>query len=509
MIDLRHFARDASFLTAPIGSLPPARAGVGWLLAWLLALTVASGCRGPARQTPGTTAPPPAAEAIPTTPDRVLLVAGGTVLTLDRDGTVIEDGAVAIEGDRIAAVGTAAELAARYPDARTLGTAGRIVMPGLINSHTHVPMTLFRGLADDLELMEWLEEVIFPAEAEHVDEEFVRWGTRLACLEMIRGGTTTFVDMYYFEHAIAEEAARCGLRTIAGETLIDFPAPDNATWDEAVAYARDFVDALKGHPLVTPAIAPHAVYTVSGEHLVQSHRLARELGVPLLIHLAEAREEVEQMLERAGQRPIEYAAGLGILDDAVIAAHVIWPSDGEIETLAARGVGVAHCPQSNMKLAAGVAPVPRLLDAGVAVGLGTDGAASNNDLDLWEEMDTAAKLHKVVLKDPTAVPARQAVEMATITGARAIHMEDEIGSLEAGKRADLIVVDVSSPHQQPVYDPYSVLTYATGAADVETVIVNGRILLEERRFLTLDPEPILAQAAEYRQRILSSRAAPR
>ncbi len=466
----------------------------------LLALILAGACQAPE----AADSPKPAISL--ETPPEVLLVTGGTVLTMDGDGTVIEDGAVAVAGDKIAAVGSAAELAARYPGARTVPAAGRIVMPGLINSHTHVPMTLFRGLADDLELMEWLEQVIFPAEAQHVDEEFVRWGTRLACLEMIRGGTTTFVDMYYFEDVIAEEAAACGLRAIAGETLIDFPAPDNKTWEEAVAHARRFVDKWRGHPLVTPAIAPHAAYTVSADHLEEAHRLATELDVPLLIHLAEAAEEVERVLELAGKRPVEYADSLGVLDQRVIAAHMIWPSDGEIATLAARGVGVAHCPQSNMKIAAGVAPVPRMLAAGVAIGLGTDGAASNNDLDLWQEIDTAAKLHKVTSGDPTALPARQALELATITGARAIHLEREIGSLEVGKRADLIVVDVSSPHQQPVYDPYSVLTYATGAADVETVIVNGRILLEKRQFLTLDPAPILAKAVEYRDRILASRA---
>ncbi len=477
------------------------------ILACLIAaavLTAAGGCRPPADKL-GPSAGTAVQATAPEAPAEVLLVTGGTVLTLDAAGTVIEDGAVAITGERIAAVGPAAELAAHYPDARTIPAAGRIVMPGLINSHTHVPMTLFRGLADDLELMAWLEDVIFPAEAEHVDEEFVRWGTRLACLEMIRGGTTTFVDMYYFEHAVAEEAARCGLRAIAGETLIDFPAPDHETFDEAVDYTRRFTEAWRGHPLVTPAIAPHAVYTVSADHLKASHRLARELDVPLLIHLAEAQSEVEQVRTTTGKRPVDYADGLGILDQGTIAAHMIWPNESEIETLAARGVGVAHCPQSNMKIAAGVAPVPALLAAGVAVGLGTDGAASNNDLDLWEEIDTAAKLHKVTARDPTVLDARQALELATITGARAIHMDDEIGSLEVGKRADLIVVDVSSPHQQPVYDPYSVLTYATGAADVETVIVNGRILLDERRFTTLDPAPILEKAAEYRKRILEGR----
>ncbi len=477
------------------------RIGICLLTASALIL---AGCRPPAE-----TVRPDAAEVSRGAgPAGTLLITGGTVVAMDAAGTVITGGAVAIEGQRIAAVGDADELAARYRRARVLDARGRIVMPGLINAHTHVPMTLFRGLADDLELMTWLEEVIFPAEAEHVDEEFVRWGTRLACLEMIRGGTTTFVDMYYFEDAIAEEVERCGLRAVLGETLIDFPAPDNATWGEAVAYTERFLARWRGHPRVTAAVAPHSGYTVSAEHLREAHHLAAAHGAPLLVHLAEAEEEVERVLGLAGKRPVEYLDGLGLLDGRVLAAHVIWPSAGEIATLAERGVGVAHCPQSNMKIAAGVAPVPRMLEAGIAIGLGTDGAASNNDLDLWQEIDTAAKLHKVTTGDPTVVDARQALEMATLLGARALHMDAEIGSLEAGKRADLIVVSVGGLHQQPLYDPYSVLTYATRAGDVETVIVDGEVLYERGQFLTLDPAPVLEKAAEYRDRIARSRAAP-
>ncbi|MCP4656940.1 MAG: amidohydrolase [bacterium] len=453
------------------------------------ALALTTGCRQPAE---------------PSRSPEVLLISGGWLLTMDGDRTVIEDGAVAISGERITAVGTSTELRSRYPQARLFEADGKLIMPGLINSHTHVPMVLFRGLADDLPLTDWLEGTVFPAEAANVDEAFVRWGTRLACLEMIRGGTTTFVDMYYYEDAIAEEAVRCGLRAVVGETLIDFPAPDNKTWAEALAYTDRFVKKWQGHPLITPAVAPHATYTVSADHLREAHRLAAAHDVPLMIHLAEDRSEVERIQELAGTTPIDYADSLGLVDHRLIAAHVIYPTAGEIETLAERGVGVAHCPQSNMKIAAGVAPVERLLAAGVAVGLGTDGAASNNDLNLWEEIDTAAKLHKVTLGDPTVINARQALEMATIGAARAIHMEQEIGSLEPGKRADLIIVDVGSPHQQPFYDPYSVLTYATKAADVETVVINGRIVLERRRFLTIDPAPVLEKAAEYRDRILQS-----
>ena len=334
-----------------------------------------------------------------------------------------------------------------------------------------------------------------------MDEEFVRWGTRLACLEMLRGGITTFVDMYYYEDAIAEEADRCGMRAVVGETLIDFPAPDNKTWEEAIAYTRAFVNRWREHPRVTPAVAPHALYTVSADHLVAAHDLAEELEVPLLIHLAEDRAEIEQLRDQHGMGSVEYADSLGILGPRVLAAHMVWPTPEEINLLAARDVGIAHCPQSNMKVAAGIAPVPALIEAGVAVGIGTDGPASNNDLDLWEEIDTAAKLHKVTALDPTVLPARQALRMATSEGARALGMEDRIGSLEPGKRADLIVVRTDGFHLQPHYDPYSLLTYSSKAADVDTVIIDGRVVMRNRRVTTLDAEPILARTREFRDRI--------
>ena len=433
-----------------------------------------------------------------------ILVAGGTVVTFDACGTVVEDGAVAVSGRRIAAVGPEAELAAAYPRAERIDIGGGLILPGLINAHTHAPMVLFRGLADDLPLMDWLEKHIFPAEAAHVDEEFVRSGTRLACLEMLRGGITTFVDMYYYEDAIAEEAERCGMRAIVGETLIDFPAPDNETWDEAVAYTRRFVERWRGHPRITPAVAPHAAYTVSGEHLDEAYRLAEELDVPLLIHLAEDRAEGERVRERTGKTSVRYLEDLGVLGDRILAAHVVWPTAEEIELLARRGVGVAHCPQSNMKIAAGVAPVPAMIAAGVAVGLGTDGAGSNNDLDLWQEVDTAAKLHKLATGDPTVLDARQALAMATIEGARALDLEGEIGSLEVGKRADLIVVSTRGFHQRPqppAANPYSLLVYATKSSDVETVLVDGRVVVREGRVLTLDADEVVARADALRAAI--------
>jgi 5-methylthioadenosine/S-adenosylhomocysteine deaminase len=433
-----------------------------------------------------------------------LLVKGGTVVTMDGKGRALEDGAVAVRGERIVAIGSAAELSVKYEATRVVDATGRVVMPGLINTHTHAPMVLFRGLADDLPLMEWLREHIFPAEAKNVDEDFVRWGTRLACLEMIQGGITTFVDMYYFESAIAEETAKAGMRGVLGQAVIDFPAPDNKTWTEAMAACEKYVRHWKGNSLVMPAIAPHAPYTVSPEHLKETHAFAVRHQVPLVLHVAETEVEVKTIREKFKATPVAYLDGLGVLDERVVAAHGIWLEDDDIKTLARRSVGVAHCPHSNMKLASGVAPVPQLLRAGVPVGLGTDGAASNNDLNLWEEMDTAAKLHKLISKNPQVIPAREAIEMATIRGARAIHRDRDLGSLEEGKLADLIVVRMDSVHQIPLYNVYSQLVYATKSSDVDTVIVNGRIIMENRRALTIDEPAVVEKAREYRDKIRKS-----
>jgi 5-methylthioadenosine/S-adenosylhomocysteine deaminase len=447
---------------------------------------------------------------VPSAPaaDDVWLVDGGLVIAMDEAGTVIPGGAVAIRGSRIEAVGTAAALAVRFPGARRLDATGRIVMPGLIDAHTHVPMTLFRGVADDLDLKGFLYGHIFPLEARFVDEEFVRWGTRLACLELLRGGVTTFVDMYYFEDAIAEEAARAGMRAVVGETLIDFPAPDHKNWEAAIAYTERFLTRWQGHPLITAAVAPHATYTVSPEHLKEAHALAVRHQAPLLIHLAEAQSEIDTIKQKYGKGSVEYVAGLGLLDGRVIAAHMIWPSPAEIALLAERHIGVVHCPQSNMKVASGVAPVTALLAAGVAVGLGTDGAASNNDLSLWEEMDTAAKLQKVTTGNPTALPARTALAMATRLGAQAIGMQREIGSLEPGKRADLILVRTDGLHQIPSYDPYSLLVYSTKASDVDTVIIDGQVVMAAGRVLTVNEAAVRERTAAYQQRIAAADHAP-
>jgi 5-methylthioadenosine/S-adenosylhomocysteine deaminase len=436
-----------------------------------------------------------------------LLVVGGTVVTMDGRKRVIENGAVAVSRGRIVAVGGRAEVERSYaaaPRGEVIDATGKAVIPGLINGHTHAPMTLFRGLADDLELMDWLTKYIFPAEAKNVTEEFVRAGTRLALAEMIRGGTTTYCDMYYFEDAIADETARAGVRGVLGETVIDFPVADNKTWAEAMAYTERYIRKWKGHPLITAAVAPHAPYTVSEEHLREVRALADRMGAPIVIHVAETRQEIEDVTKARGVPPVEYLARIGFLKDDVIAAHTVHLNEREIGLLRQHGVGSVHNPTSNMKLASGVAPVPAMLEREVRVGLGTDGAASNNDLDLWEEIDLAAKLHKLTTNDTRVLPADLALALATLGSARALHMEKEIGSIEEGKRADLVVVDLDGLHQTPRYNIYSHLVYATKAADVRTVVIEGRVVMRDRRLLTLDETDIKRRARVIRERISNS-----
>ena len=433
-----------------------------------------------------------------------LLVLGGTIVTMDQTRRIIDDGGIAISNGRIAAIGSRAEIERGYTSRQRVNATGKVITPGLINGHTHVPMVLFRGLADDLDLQEWLTKYIFPAEAKNVTEEFVRVGSRLGLAEMIRGGTTTFCDMYYFEDAIADETAKAGVRGVLGETIIDFPVADNKTNAEGMAYVEKFVARWKGHDLIIPAIAPHAPYTVSEQHLKAARAFADRTGAPIVIHIAETKREVDDSVKDKGASPVAYLERIGFLNDRVIAAHVVWPQGTDIAILKRRGVGVVHNPQSNMKLAAGVAPVPKMLTENVLVGLGTDGAASNNDLNMWEEMDTVAKLHKVFSGDPKVISAQQAFELATIRGAQALHLEKEIGSLEKGKRADLLVIDRDTLNQIPLYNVYSDLVYATKASDVESVLINGRIVMRNRRLLTLNEATIKSDARAFRDRIIKS-----
>lgn len=434
-----------------------------------------------------------------------LLITGGAVVTMDEAHRVIEPGYVAVRDTRIVAVGPVSEIASkRFTAKQTIDAQGKVVLPGLINTHTHIPMVLFRGLADDLQLQEWLTKYIFPAEARNVTREFVRTGTRLGLAEMIRGGTTTYVDMYYFEDTIAEETKKAGVRAVLGETVLDFPAPDNKTWTEAIASTERFLKQWKGDALIVPAIAPHAPYTLSTEHLTEARKVAEKYDVPIVTHVAEATTETEFMAKTYNQRSVPYLERIGFLSTRVIAAHVVHVNNDEIATLKKYGVGVGHCPQSNMKLASGVAPLPAMLKAGLDVGLGTDGAASNNDLDMWEEMDTAAKLHKLTSNDPTVISSREALELATIRGARAIDLGREIGSIETGKRADLIMVSLRAPRLAPLYNLYSQLVYATKASDVTDTIVNGKILMRDRRLLTLDERSVIAASHALQKQVLRS-----
>ncbi|HXC68847.1 MAG TPA: amidohydrolase [Pyrinomonadaceae bacterium] len=433
-----------------------------------------------------------------------MLILGGTIVTMDQTRRVIDNGGIAISQGRIVAVGARADIERDYTSRQKISAVDKVITPGLVNGHSHIPMVLFRGLADDLDLQEWLTKYIFPAEAKNVTEEFVRVGTRLGLAEMIRGGTTTYCDMYYFEDAIADETAKAGVRGVLGETLIDFPVADNKTYAEGMAYVEKFVARWKGHELIVPAIAPHAPYTVSEQHLKAVRAFSDRTGVPIVTHIAETKRELDDSLRDKGASPVAYLDRIGFLNERVIAAHMVWPQESDIAILKRRGVGVVHNPQSNMKLAAGVAPVPKMLAEGLLIGLGTDGAASNNDLNMWEEMDTVAKLHKVFTGDPKVISAQQAFEFATIRGAEAVHLEKEIGSLEKGKRADILVIDRDTLNQIPLYNLYSDLVYATKASDVETVIINGRLVMRNRRLLTLNEAAVKNDARSFRDKIIKS-----
>ena len=430
-----------------------------------------------------------------------LLLTNGTVVTMDGARRVLMQGAVAIDGRDLAAVGPSAEIAAAYTSNQTVDVGGDVVMPGLINTHTHAPMVLYRGLADDLALMDWLQKYIFPAEAKTVTPEFVRAGTRLAALEMIRSGTTTYVDMYYFEEEIARATKAAGLRGVLGQTIIRFPAPDAKTPAEGLARTERYIREFARDELIVPAVAPHAMYTVDGDTLRAARGLANREGVPLLIHLAETRDEVETSFERYHATPTRYLDSLGFFGARTLVAHAVHMTPEDIDILRMRAVGVSHNPESNMKLASGTAPVTAMRAAHVAVGLGTDGAASNNDLDMFEAMRQAAFLHKLASGDPRTLPAGEVLAMATRDGAAALRMEALIGSLEPGKRADVIVVSMDAARQTPMYDPLSHLVYTTRGDDVRMTIVNGRVLMRDGRVLTLDEPAVLNEARRLSSRV--------
>ena len=438
-----------------------------------------------------------------------LIVSGGTVVTMDGRRVIYDDGAVVMKGDSIVAVGPRSELETKYSAAQTINAKDKLIVPGFINGHTHVPMTLFRGIHDDVTLNDWLYKYIFPAEAKNVNEVFVRWGTRLALAEQIRSGVTTFADMYYFEDAIAEETKAAGMRAVLGETFIDFPAPDNKSNAEMFTYTEKFLKKWQADPLIHAAPAPHSIYTCSQKTLQDSAALARKYHAPILIHVAEMKKERDDSLAKNGMSPVQYLDKLGILGHDVVAAHCIFVDEADRKTLAQRQVGCVHNPSSNMIIASGVAPVPEERAAGVAVGLGTDGpAGSNNDLNLMEEMDLAAKLAKVTRMDPLALTAQAVVEMATIDGAKALHMEKEIGSLETGKKADIVLISLDKPNAVPMYNVYSQLAYSLKGSDVETVIIGGHVIMRDRKLLTVNEEAAIAKAREYKKSIAASLGLP-
>ena len=438
-----------------------------------------------------------------------LIVSGGTVVTMDGRRVIYDDGAVVMKGDSIVAVGPRSELETKYSAAQTINAKDKLIVPGFINGHTHVPMTLFRGIHDDVTLNDWLYKYIFPAEAKNVNEVFVRWGTRLALAEQIRSGVTTFADMYYFEDAIAEETKAAGMRAVLGETFIDFPAPDNKSNAEMFTYTEKFLKKWQADPLIHAAPAPHSIYTCSQKTLQDAAALARKYHAPILIHVAEMKKERDDSLAKNGMSPVQYLDKLGILGHDVVAAHCIFVDEADRKTLAQRQVGCVHNPSSNMIIASGVAPVPEERAAGVAVGLGTDGpAGSNNDLNLMEEMDLAAKLAKVTRMDPLALTAQAVVEMATIDGAKALHMEKEIGSLETGKKADIVLISLDKPNAVPMYNVYSQLAYSLKGSDVETVIIGGHVIMRDRKLLTVNEEAAIAKAREYKKSIAASLGLP-
>jgi len=441
-----------------------------------------------------------------------LISYGRWVVTMDPAGTIIENGAVAVNDGKIIAIGSAAKIDAQYNAIKTISGDERVLMPGLVNAHTHAAMVLFRGMADDLELMDWLQNYIFPMEGQFVNEEFVKIGAELACLEMLRGGTTSIVDMYFYPQVSAQVFEGCGLRAILGAPMIDFPSPGFAGWDDSFAAGVEFVKSANYSSRIIAALAPHAPYTVSPDHLTAVVKAARELNAPITMHLAEDMAEKALIEQRYNITPVRHVAALGMLDTPMIAAHVVVPDEEEIAMLAKSKVSAIHNPTSNMKLGAGISPVPAMIKAGIKVGLGTDGAASNNDLDMWEEIRLAALLHKVANNDPTAMPAMTALRLATSMGAEAIGLGETTGSLEVGKQADMIQVDMSDPRLQPVYDVISHLVYAVRSSDVVTTIIDGKVIVEEGEILTLDSaeikKQVIAKSDEIRAALANGNAEP-
>lgn len=443
-------------------------------------------------------AQPPAG---PARTSATLIITGGTVITEDADRRILQNAAVVVDNDVIVAIDTADAIAAKYTAKETIDARGQIVMPGLINTHGHSAMVLYRGLGSDLALMDWLNKYIFPAEAKTVSPEMVKVGTRLAALEMIESGTTTFTDMYYFESDVAEATRESGLRAVLGESVIKFPVADAATPEIGLANAEAFIERWKNDKLITPAVAPHAPYTLEPDTLKAVRALANKHNVPMLIHLAETQDEVKQIADRFHMSPTMFLESLGVWTGKSVAAHSVWVNDEDMAVLAKRGVGLAHNPESNMKLASGVAPVQKWIDHGIHAGLGTDGAASNNNLDMFEAIRQASFLHKLASNDPRAMPATLAVELATRRGAEALGMGDRIGSLEVGKQADIITISLASARQTPMFEPLGQVAFVTHGDDVRNTIVAGKVLMRDRVVLTLKSADVIRDARAMAEKV--------
>ena len=431
-----------------------------------------------------------------------LIIKGDHIVTMDTAGSVYTDAAVVVDDGLIIAIGPSSEILTAFQSEQLLEGGNKIVMPGLINGHSHAAMTLLRGIAEDMALLDWLTKYIFPAELEFVDAEFVRIGTELACWEMIRGGTTTFVDMYYYPDVIAEVVESCGMRALISATVIERPSPGAANAADSMHKGMEFIRNWKDkNSRITPVFGPHANYTLNVEQLIAVREAAKQAGVGITIHMSESRYEVDYSKEHYGKTSIELFESIGLLDVPVIGAHVVWPTNAEIPILAKRKVGVIHNPTSNMKTAAGISPVTRMLEAGIHVGLGTDGAASNNDLDMWEEMRLAAFLQKVDRMDPEVMPAKTVLTMATRGGAEAIGLGNSIGSLEVGKRADIIQVSFDDVHFVPTYDVRAHLVYVADEQDVSSVVVDGKVLMKDKQILTIDTTRVTREATALARRI--------
>ncbi len=416
---------------------------------------------------------------------------------MDNDLNIIENGMVVVSGNKILQAGKVEDLKNQYSAREVIDCGNSIVMPGLINTHTHAAMAYFRGLADDLPLTEWLEKHIWPAEAKFVKPDFVRKASELACLEMIKSGITFFNDMYYFSGVTAEACKQVGIRAMLSDAIIDFPAPSYKNVNEAIRLFKEFYNKYKDDELINISIQPHAIYTCCKKTLIKIKELAQEFNIPIHIHISETKKEVDDCKKQHGKSPVEYLDKIGFLSDKVIAAHSVWLSNNDLEIYKNRGVKVSHCPMSNMKLASGIAPIPEMLKMGITIGIGTDSAASNNTLDIFSEMRTCALLHKVGSLDPTALKAREVVKMATVGGAKVLGLENKIGSLENGKRADIITINLDKPHLTPIYNPFSHLVYCVEAQDVENVIINGKVIMGNREVKTIDEEKVLEEAKGF------------